>query len=134
VPYGLGGLALSLAHAIEVLNMNLQLVICEISGAAPFARALKAGVPVVGDKLKSFIEAMGTPAVIPDVFDYLKTRVAGVVEVTEQEVKNVILATFAENNLRLEGAAGASLAAARKLGKNNASVVAILTGSNISFD
>jgi threonine dehydratase len=131
IPYGLGGLALALAQAIEVLNMDLQLYICEIAGFAPFSRALKTLQPIEGPLLKSFIEAMGTPAVINDVFNFLKQRIAGVIIVTEADVKQAIHSAFYEHGLQIEGAAAASLAATRKL-TNNKNVIAILTGSNIS--
>lgn len=134
VPYGLGGLAAALARAIELLQLDLQLVLCEITDAAPFSRAVHAGTPVSGNRLRSFIEAMGTPAVIPDVFAYLKTRVAKVITVTEQEVKNAIRSAFLTHGLRLEGAAGACYAAAGKLGELQIPLIAILTGANISED
>jgi threonine dehydratase len=132
VPYGLGGLAMALAHAIEVLNSNIQLYVCEIRGFAPFSRALSAQAVVRGEKLQSFIEAMGTPEVLPDVFAYLRNRIAGVVEVTEAEVREEIrnLAAF---GLRVEGAAGASAAAAKKI-RDASRVTALLTGANISED
>ena len=131
IPYGLGGLATALAHAIEIFNLDIQLYLCEIAGFSPFKRALCAHYPVAGSKLKSFIEAMGTPIVITDVFHFLKERIAGVIEVTEEEVKQEINTAFHRYNLRIEGAAGASLAGARKLhSKNN--IFTLLTGSNIS--
>jgi threonine dehydratase len=131
VPYGLGGLALSLAHAIDLLQSNIKLVICEIAGAAPFSRARMANKPVPGAKLKSFIEAMGTPCVIPDVFLFLNQHVADVIQVTEEEVKQEINLLSRSHNLRIEGAAGASLAAARKL-KAPDPILSLLTGANIS--
>lgn len=133
IPYGLGGLAVALAHAIEVFNLNMKLVLCEITGAAPFTRARQAGHGVPGEKLKSFIEAMGTPNVIPRVFDYLKSRISDVIEVTESDVIEAIDSLYHSHGIRIEGAAGASLAAAKKI-QSDSPVVALLTGSNLSDD
>ncbi len=131
VPYGLGGLAVALAHAIDATKSHIKLYLCEIASAAPFTRALQANHPVTGDKLQSFIEAMGTPVVIADVFTYLQPRIAGVIQVTEEDVKHEIHAAYHQYQLRLEGAAGASLAAAKKLHIDRP-VIALMTGENIS--
>lgn len=130
IPYGLGGLAVALAHAIEVTHSKIKLYLCEIAGFAPFTRAMKAKQVVAGNKLQSFIEAMGTPEVIADVFEYLQPRIAGVIEVTEYEVKRAIHKAHHDHQLRIEGAAGACFAAAKKLPQQH--IAALMTGENIS--
>lgn len=130
IPYGLGGLASALANAIELFKSNIKLVICEITGHAPFSRARKELQPVVGDKLHSFIEAMGTPVVLEDVFNYLNNRIDDVIQVTEDEVKEEINLSLLLG-MRIEGASGAAIAAAKKLSQSTP-VVALLTGANIS--
>ncbi|HTM64366.1 MAG TPA: PLP-dependent lyase/thiolase [Gammaproteobacteria bacterium] len=131
IPYGLGGLATAVARAIELTHSNIKLYLCEIDTASPFTRALQAGKPVFGPRLQSFIEAMGTPEVITDVFEYLRPRIAGVITVTVDEAKIEVHRAQQQYQLRIEGAAAASLAAARKLAKN-IRTTALLTGSNIS--
>lgn len=130
VPYGLGGLASALANAIEIFKSKIKLVICEIAGHAPFSRARIESQPVVGDKLHSFIEAMGTPVVLEDVFIYLNDRIDNVVLVNEIEVKEEINLSLLLG-MRIEGASGAAVAAAKKISQS-APVVALLTGANIS--
>lgn len=130
IPYGLGGLATALARAIELTQSRIKLYLCEIDTAAPFTRALQAGKPVFGPKLQSFIEAMGTPEVIADVFEYLRTRIHGVITVTEDEARNEVHTAAQQYQHRVEGAAAACLAAARKL-SDGIRTTALLTGSNI---
>jgi threonine dehydratase len=76
---------------------------------------------------------LGTPTVIPDVFAFLKHRVAGVLLVSVSEVEQAIRYAHTELQLRLEGAAGATLAAAQQL-SHDEPVIALMTGANISDD
>ena len=78
---------------------------------------------------------MGTPEVIPDVFAEIEDRVEGVIVVTENEVREGIKSLFEKQQIRSEGAAGASFSAVLRLkeqGKQNPA--AVLTGGNISDD
>lgn len=122
VPFGLGGLAMALARS------QLRIVLCEIEGHAPFERALQAGRPVEGPRLQSFIEALGTPCVLPEVFNRLKDRVEGSIVVSQGETEEALRYLHQRHQLRVEGAAAAALAAARK----RPGSVALLTGGNIS--
>jgi threonine dehydratase len=133
IPYGLGGLAAAIAHAISLFGLNIKLFLCEITGHAPFLRALNKGQPDTGPLLHSFIEAMGAPEVITDVFSFLQHRIAGVLTVTEDEVKAALREAQQTLNLRIEGAAGAAFAAARQL-RDHESVIALMTGANVSED
>jgi threonine dehydratase len=135
IPYGLGGLALGVIRSLNAQGSRIPVFICEITDHAPLSRALASGKSISGPKLHSFIEAMGTPEVIPDVFAEIACHVEDVITVTESEVKEGIRLLFARQGIRAEGAAGATMAAALKLkrmGKQNP--VAVLTGGNISDD
>jgi len=135
IPYGLGGLALGIVRALKSLGSSIPVFICEIENYAPLSRALSSGKSVSGPKLYSFIEAMGTPEVIPDVFAEIADSLEGILTVTENEVCAAIRMLYAKQNIRAEGAAGAAFAAVQKLanqGKQN--LVAVLTGGNISDD
>lgn len=132
VPYGLGGLATALCHAIDVLNSKIKIVLCEITNHDPFTRAKEFGQPHPGNKLKSFIEAMGAPTVVNDIFHYLHDRIFDVVTVSEAEVAQEIIKAN-QKGLRLEGAAGAALVAAKKL-TSTLPIIALMTGANISDD
>ncbi len=133
IPYGLGGLAMAVVQRLQQLGTQIPVYVCEIEGHAPFSRAISVGKPVLGNKLKSFIEAMGTPCVVPEVFNSLKDRVAGTILVSENQVRQGIKELASTTDIRVEGAAGAAFAAAKMLQLQGLeSVVALLTGSNIS--
>ena len=133
VPYGLGGLAMAVVARLKQLDVKTPVYVCEIEGHAPFYRALAEGKPIPGAKLQSFIEALGTPCVVPKVFEKLKDRIAGSILVNENQVRQAIAELKASMKIRVEGAAGAAFAAAKILRtQTHESVVALLTGSNIS--
>lgn len=133
VPYGLGGLAMAVVDQFHRLEVKIPVYICEIEGYAPFSRAISTDEPVLGTKLQSFIEAMGTPCVVPEVFNHLKDRVAGTILVSENQVRQAIRDLATDMNIRVEGAAGAAFAAAKVLeSQGRQSIVALLTGANIS--
>jgi threonine dehydratase len=135
IPYGLGGLALGIVRELKAISSAIPVFICEISGHAPFSRAQISGKPVRGPKLKSFIEAMGTPEIIPDVFAEIVNQVEDTIVVNEKSVRNGIRALFLGNGIRAEGAAGAAFSAAIELKKRGrCKPVAVLTGGNISDD
>jgi len=133
IPYGLGGLAFSVIQGLRALGSMIPVYLCEIQEHAPFHRAAKSGAPSTGPRLKSFIEAMGTPVVIQEVFDSIKNDVKAVVEVNEAEVKAALLHLHHKHGIRVEGAAAATYAAALKVREmGHKHVVPLMTGSNIS--
>jgi threonine dehydratase len=135
VPYGLGGLALSLAYGCAINGANTKLYIAEIAGHSPLKSSLDAGRPMTSPKLQSFIEALGTPAVLPSVFESFRQYSPDVVLVSEEETKDGIRELYWEYGLRVEGAAGASYVAAKKVSSQySEQIVAILSGGNISDD
>lgn len=133
VPYGLGGLTFALAHGCKVLGFSPRIYVVEIEGHAPFHSSLRAGRPQVSAKLRSFIEAMGTPSVLPEVFEQLKSFQLAAISVTEMEVRSAIRDLYHAQSMRIEGVAGAVYAAARRLAElGEQRVAAVLTGGNIS--
>lgn len=135
VPYGLGGLTLALAQGCKVLGYHPRIYAVEIKGHSPFFSFSKAGGLKESPKLRSFIEAMGAPGVLPEVFDQLKNFEIETILVTQDETKEAIRDLVRLHSLQVEGAAGAAYAAARKLSSipgEGQQIVAILTGGNIS--
>lgn len=132
IPYGLGGLTYAIIEGFRLLNSKVPISICEIVGHAPFFRALDADKPVPGEKLKSFIEAMGTPVALPEVFKAIQNRVAQVTLLSETEVRSALI-ELTQSGLPVEGAAAAAFAAAKKHATpSKKNYIALLTGKNIS--
>lgn len=135
VPYGLGGLALSLAYGCAIAGANTKIYIAEIAGHSPLKTSLDAGRPMASPKLQSFIEVLGTPAVLPPVFESFRQYSPKVVLVSEEETKDGIRELYNDYGLRVEGAAGATFVAAKKVASQKSEqIVAILSGGNISND
>jgi threonine dehydratase len=135
IPYGLGGLALSLAHGCAVEGLKTKIYITEIAGHSPLKMSLEQGRPMPSPKLQSFIEALGTPEVLPSVFEKIQYYSPEVILVSEEETKDGIRELHQDYGLRVEGAAGAAYTAAKKVtSQKSEQVVAILSGGNISDD
>ena len=133
VPYGLGGLAAATIQAASLHAPEIKIYPVEIEGFSPLERAIELGHPSPAAKLTSFIEALGTPEVIPSVYDFIKERVDQTVLVSETEVKSVIKELHRNFAIRAEGAAAAALAGALKIATSTQRpVVAHLTGANIT--
>jgi threonine dehydratase len=106
-------------------------VVGVVAGAAPvMAWSLAAGRPVDCDRCDTFADGLAVRVAIPYAVDTLAPLVDGVVEVSERELADAV-GSFAAAGLRVEGAAGASLAGLRRLGALDGPVVLIVTGRNI---
>ncbi len=134
VPFGVGGLTSGICREIRELKPNVAIYTCEPTTASPFYAALLAGRPVVTQRHPSFIDAIGTPEVLDQVYDFLKDKIDGSVLVTPEEAMDSVKELLLKHKLLCEGAAGASLSAARKLaltGKHR-KIACILSGGNIA--
>lgn len=116
IPYGLGGLAVSLAHGCAIGNggRKTKIYIAEISGHSPLKTSLENGQPMPSPKLQSFIEALGAPEVLPPVFERIQHYSPEVILVSEKETRDGIRELYLDYGLRVEGAAGATYIAAKK--------------------
>lgn len=134
IPYGIGGLALGVTRAIKAMNLDIEVYLCELENHSPFLEK-RVGDPLMNSKgYTGFIEAMATPGVIPTVFDELNSVIKDVILVSEKDVKKCIRHIHLEENIIMEGAAGASMAAGTKLSKKiDGKVVSIITGKNIPY-
>jgi threonine dehydratase len=145
IPFGVGGLCLGLAFALKRLRPSLRIIVVENALAAPLSAALatKDGIPIHG--VRGWIDAIGTPRVLPRVLQALSSgRVPALGDAGLPLVDEVLRvdpeAARAEGrrllHLRgelIEGAAAVALAAARGLPAGLATAV-IITGSNVSAE
>lgn len=133
IPYGLGGLAASIVRTCKIFNKKISVYLVEIKNHSPFERAKKFNNFHKTEPLTSFIEAMGTPNVLEQVFLEIRSDIKDVITVDESEVRRAIRDLYLKYRIKAEGAAGATYAAARILKKQTkGKTLAILTGSNIS--
>jgi threonine dehydratase len=128
VPFGLGGLTLGLLRRRKLLKANIKITAAEIATAAPLSAALRAGFSVRVAKEKSFVDAIGSFEVLPEIFEAIYEEIDGSVVVTEEEALGA-LAQLAFHQIKVEGAAAVAFAAAQKV---EGPVCAILSGRNIN--
>lgn len=134
IPFGVGGLASGIAKAIKKLRPDISVYTCEPTTASPLLASLKAGESMKVERHPSFIDAIGTPEVLPQVYENLKNIVRESITVTPDEAMSSLRVLLVKNKLLCEGAAGVALAAALKISKRgeHKKIVCILSGGNIS--
>jgi threonine dehydratase len=136
IPFGVGGLSLGLARYMKRNQPDVKLILAEVETASPFFHSMKNGRASAIDRRPSFIDAIGTPECLSDVFEELRGLIYGVHVVSVSEALNA-LKKFHFNFGRLcEGAAAVAIAASEKIAdvKPIANIVAIVSGGNISKD
>jgi threonine dehydratase len=133
VPFGLGGLALGLTRALKKRGSKLRVIAAELETCAPYAAALAAGNVVKVENTASFVDAIGTPEVMPYVFAEARHAIKESIVVSLTETRAALRELLLLHGIRVEGAAAVALAAAKRFALENPGVktVALLTGSNI---
>lgn len=134
VPFGVGGLLLGVAKALKNLNPEIVIYACEPETAAPLNASLKKGKATSIDRLPSFVDAIGTPEVLPQVFEETRSLVKDSIVVGLEETRVAVKTLALNKKLICEGAAAAGFAAALKLQreKPDLEIACILTGGNIA--
>lgn len=134
VPFGVGGLTLGIARALRRLGSKATVFACEPISAAPFHASRKAGRPTLINRIPSFVDAIGTPEVLPEVFrEAVELNVESLV-VSLAEIKTALRTLAVQHKLICEGAGAAALAGAEQLARTSGyrRIVGVLTGGNIS--
>lgn len=133
IPFGVGGLSLGLAKALKKRKPDIKIYCCEPETAAPLAASLKNGYASRVERKPSFVDAIGTPEVLPFVFDELSGLVEKSVVVSIEETEKALKHLAQKNKLICEGAAGVAYVAAKQIQQSGEAnrIVAILSGGNI---
>lgn len=136
VPIGIGGLALAISRVIKQLKPSVALFTCEPATAAPMKAALKNGGPVRIETTPSFVDAIGTPEILPYVFEQLAPVLNDSEVVEIADIKKAVETLLINNKLLCEGAAACSFAAAISIARKTSyqNIACILTGGNLSPD
>lgn len=130
LPFGVGGLSLGVARRLKELKPGIRIHLCETETAAPMRASLEIGEASRIAREPSFIDAIGTPEVLPEVFQALRPLVEGSLVVSLDETRHAITELATKKKLVCEGAAAAALAAARQLPRDRKKVC-VLTGGNL---
>jgi threonine dehydratase len=121
-----GGIGMRLvARAPETLRVGVA-----AKEAPVMAESWQAGAVVTSDRSATFADGLAVRVAIPLAVDVLGEVASRMLLVSEREIATAVGA-YAGAGMRVEGAAGAALAALPQLGDVDGSVVLIVTGRNI---
>lgn len=131
VPYGGGGLSCGIAAAIHSIRPELPVYGCEVETAAPLRAAFGAGKPVQSPRTPTFVDGIGAPEVLAEMWPAARRLLAGSLVVSLEEVESAIRTLVARAAVVAEGAGAASVAAGLKRLGGDGRVVCVVSGGNI---
>jgi threonine dehydratase len=134
IPYGGGGLACGIASALRELRPGVRVHAAEVDSGAPLAASLEAGEPVRVDYRQSFVDGIGGPTVLPEMFHLSRELLAGSIVVGLEETADAVRLLAERARVVAEGAGAAALAAALSGKAGNGPVVCVISGGNIDLE
>ncbi|MGH8496249.1 MAG: threonine ammonia-lyase [Gammaproteobacteria bacterium] len=133
VPYGGGGLSCGIAAAVKAKRPEVRVYACELEHCPAFAAALAAGEPVKIDYKPSFVDAMGSAGVLPEMWPLAKKLLDGSLQVDLDEVAAAIRLLLERQRVLAEGAGAAPVAAALAGRAGAGKIVCIVSGGNLDL-
>lgn len=131
IPFGGGGLSTGIASAVRALRPQTRIFACEVETAAPLAAALAAGVPREITYTPSFVDGIGAPFVLPEMWPRLARLLDGSLVMTLADVAAAIRLLVERNHIVAEGAGATPVAAALAGKAGRGKVVCVVSGGNI---
>ncbi len=131
IPYGGGALSSGIAAALRALKPGVKVYAVEVNTAAPLAPSLAAGEPVEVDYQASFVDGMGAPFLIPEMWPLVSQLLDGSLVVTLEDIAHAIRVLVERNRVVAEGAGAAPVAAVLAGKAGNGKVVCVVSGGNI---
>src|SRR5437867_1401029 len=109
IPYGGGGLTCGIASAVRALRPATKIYACEVETAAPLAPSLAAGAPQRIEYRASFVDGMGSPFVLEDMWPLVRELVDGSIVVSLDAVASAIRLLAERHHVVAEGAGAAAI-------------------------
>lgn len=136
IPVGGGGLCAGVGHYFKMHSSNTKIIGVEPTGAPSMKEALKAGQPVVLDKIQRFVDGASVKKVGDVTFPLCKEILEDMILVPEGKVSSTILQLYNEDAIVAEPAGALSIAALDFYKKQIAGkrVVCIVSGGNNDID
>jgi threonine dehydratase len=131
VPYGGGGLISGIATAIKSLKPGVRFFASEVETAAPLAPSLAAGQPVTVEYTPSFVDGMGSSAILDEMWPLVSRLVDGSIVLTLKQIADAIKLLIERSRIIAEGAGGSSVAAALTGKAGHGKIVCVISGGNI---
>lgn len=131
IPFGGGGLACGVAAVLRELRPGVRLYAAEVDTGAPLAASLEAGEPVRVEYRQSFVDGIGGPTVLPEMFALSRELLDGSLVVSLEEVAAAVRLLAERARVVAEGAGAAGVAAALAGKAEEGRIVSIVSGGNI---
>ena len=131
VPFGGGGLSGGIAAAIRGARPEVRVFGCEVETAAPLRAAFAAGRPVESPRTPTFVDGIGGPIVLNEMWPVARRLLAGSLVVSLTDVESAIRLLVERAAVVAEGAGAASVAAGLKGLAGDGPMVCVVSGGNI---
>lgn len=129
--YGGGGLCCGIASAIKSARPDAKVYAAEAATSAPLAAALDAGEPTRIDYSLSFVDAMGSPIVQPEMFSLARRLLDGSLVVGLEQAVDAVRILASRNHVIAEGGGAVPVAAALAGMAGRGKVACVVSGGNI---
>jgi threonine dehydratase len=136
VPIGGGGLCAGMGSYFQTYSPHTKMIGVEPTGAPSMKEALKAGRPVVLDKIQRFVDGASVKKVGDLTFEICKDVISDMLLVPEGKVSSTILQLYNEDAIVAEPAGALAIAALDQyaLHIKGKKVVCIVSGGNNDID
>ena len=136
LPIGGGGLCAGVSQYFKVFSPKTKIIGVEPQGAPSMKAALKAGNPVVLDKIQRFVDGASVKKVGDLTFELCKDTLSDMLLVPEGKVSSMILQLYNEDAIVAEPAGALSIAALDQYADQikGKKVVCVLSGGNNDID
>jgi threonine dehydratase len=134
MPWGGGGLSCGIASAIRALKPEVKLYGCEVDTVTPLASSFKAGKRVDVEMVPSFVDSIGLPHMMPEMWDLGKRLLDGALVAKFDEVVSTVRLLADRNKIIAEGASATPVAIALSGQAGDGKVVCVISGGSIDLD
>ncbi|HYG01372.1 MAG TPA: threonine ammonia-lyase IlvA [Chryseosolibacter sp.] len=136
IPIGGGGLCAGIGQYFRTFSPKTKIIGVEPAGAPSMKEALKAGKPVVLDKIQRFVDGASVKKVGDITFELCKDVLSDMILVPEGKVSSTILQLYNEDAIVAEPAGALTIAALEQYANviKGKKVVCILSGGNNDID
>ena len=131
IPFGGGGLSCGIASAVRALRPGVRVYACEVETAAPFAASLAAGAPAEIDYRPSFVDGIGAPFVLAEIWPLARALLDGSLVMPVAEVAAAVRLLAERNRVIAEGAGATAVAAALAGKAGRGRIACVVSGGNI---
>lgn len=134
---GGGGLMAGISAVFKELRPETKVIGCQASGAASMVRSMKAGKPVMLDRVETFADGIAVGKTSERMFHLLESpHLDGLLEADDEAIAAAVLMLMEKAKVITEGAGALPLAAVEKIRSKvrRKKVVLIVSGGNIDVN